>query len=49
MAKGDSQEAKRANRRIDLRFIMTTPKNIDEVVKLRENIRKAVQLQQAKE
>jgi outer membrane protein OmpA-like peptidoglycan-associated protein len=49
VAKGDSQEAKRANRRIDLRFIMTTPKNIDEVVKLRENIRKAVQLQQAKE
>lgn len=41
---GQTLEAKRANRRIDLRFIMTTPRDAEEINKLKLAVQKAVEL-----
>lgn len=49
VAQGDTVAAKRSNRRIDIRFIMTTPKNVEEVEKLKSAVLEAVQLQRAEQ
>ncbi|MDA8821728.1 OmpA family protein, partial [Planktomarina temperata] len=46
---GQTPEAKRANRRIDLRFIMTTPRDAVEINKLKLAVQKAVELLDVKE
>ena len=42
VAYGDTSTAKRANRRIDIRFIMTTPKNVAEIETLRLAVRRGL-------
>ena len=46
---GQTLGAKRANRRIDLRFIMTTPRDAEEINKLKLAVQKAVNLLGVKE
>ena len=46
---GQTLGAKRANRRIDLRFIMTTPRDAEEINKLKLSVQKAVNLLGVKE
>lgn len=46
VAFGTDGQSKRANRRIDIRFIMTTPKNVEEVEKLKQAVRRAVEQQE---
>ncbi len=46
---GTTQADKNANRRIDIRFIMTTPKNVEEVERLKTTIKEAVKTQGAPE
>lgn len=45
VAHGESEQDKRANRRIDIRFIMTTPRDIEEVERLKDVVRQAVEVQ----
>lgn len=46
VAFGGDAQSKRANRRIDVRFIMTTPKNVEEVEKLKQAVRRALEQQE---